>query len=134
MAIEWTQALATGVDEIDEQHKEIFKRINALLEACRHGRGKSEVGNVMKFLEDYIAEHFNAEERQMSAHQYPGLSAHKAEHLSFIKNYIDLKRQFEAQGPGVHIVVMVNHLVVNWLQDHIKKVDTAFGAFLKTVR
>ncbi len=34
MAIEWTMGLSTGVDEIDDQHKELFKRINRLLDAC----------------------------------------------------------------------------------------------------
>jgi len=38
MAIEWTNDLATGVSEIDYQHKELFRRINSLLDACREGK------------------------------------------------------------------------------------------------
>ena len=54
VAIEWTADLATGVDEIDNQHKELFQRINNLLEACNHGKGKEEVKKVISFLEDYV--------------------------------------------------------------------------------
>lgn len=43
MAIEWTDELATGVNKIDNQHKELFKRINNLLDACNQGKGKDEV-------------------------------------------------------------------------------------------
>ncbi len=40
MPIEWTQDLAVGVKIIDEQHKEIFRRVDALLEACKAGKGE----------------------------------------------------------------------------------------------
>ena len=62
MAIEWTEDLATGVNKIDNQHKELFKRINNLLEACNQGRGKNEVEKVIKFLDDYVIIHFSEEE------------------------------------------------------------------------
>lgn len=38
MPIEWTQDLAVGVKIIDEQHKEIFRRVDSLLDACKAGR------------------------------------------------------------------------------------------------
>ena len=31
-----------------------------------------------------------------------------------------------------NLVVNTNHLVVDWLTNHIRKLDTALGAFLKT--
>ena len=33
MAVTWTDDLATGVNKIDDQHKELFSRINSLLVA-----------------------------------------------------------------------------------------------------
>ena len=40
MAIEWSSNLATGVPEIDSQHREIFTRVNRLSTACSEGKGK----------------------------------------------------------------------------------------------
>ena len=132
MAIQWTEDLATGFDEIDTQHKEIFERINRLLESCNRGRGKNEVGDVIRFLEDYAVMHFGTEEKYMTKYDYPEYASHKAQHVEFVINFSRLKRQFEQDGPGVHVVVSVNHMVVEWLKNHIRKVDTALGTFLKT--
>ena len=66
MAIEWTEDLATGVPEIDAQHKELFSRINRLLEACNQGQGRAEVGKTLAFLEEYVLIHFSTEEKIMT--------------------------------------------------------------------
>jgi len=48
MALEWTDDLATGSEVIDYQHKELFKRINFLMEACRGERqGRSQTGHTI---------------------------------------------------------------------------------------
>ncbi|NMB13591.1 MAG: hemerythrin, partial [Firmicutes bacterium] len=31
MAIEWTPALAVGVDKIDQQHRMLFQKVNELI-------------------------------------------------------------------------------------------------------
>jgi len=132
MPIEWTTDLATGIDEIDGQHKELFKRINKLLDACRQGKGREEVKKVIEFLDDYVVTHFSAEERHMQKHDYPAYLNHKAQHTEFMENFSGLKAQFEKEGPGVSLVITTNRIVVEWLQNHIRKIDTALGAFLKT--
>ena len=132
MPIEWTTDLATGVDEIDNQHKELFQRINNLLDACNHGKGKAEVKKVIWFLEDYVITHFSEEEKYMGKHDYPDYISHKKQHLEFIENFNSLKKQFEAEGPGIHIVVITNNLIVDWLKKHIRVLDKALGSFLKT--
>jgi hemerythrin-like metal-binding protein len=130
MAIQWTEDLTTGSSEIDEQHKEIFRRINVLLEACNQGKGKDEVCRVIGFLDDYVVTHFGEEEEYMLKHGYPGYAEHKAQHVEFVKNYVILKKQVETDGPGLHTVVATNRLVVDWLRHHIRKVDAKLGAFL----
>ncbi len=132
MAMLWTPDLATNVDEIDKQHKELFRRINDLLDACNQGKGKAAVKNVITFLEDYVISHFDEEERYMEKYSYPDAAEHKAQHREFMKNFSDLKNQFEADGPGVHIVINTNQMVVDWLRTHIHKLDKALGAVLKT--
>ena len=71
MSMQWTADLATGVTEIDNQHKEIFSRLGQLYAACSEGRGKEEVLRLILFLEEYVKEHFSAEERLQMRHGYP---------------------------------------------------------------
>jgi len=129
MAIEWTEDLATGSAEIDNQHKMIFIRINDMLEACKQGKGKAKVESLIKFLEDYILSHFGEEERFMIKHSYPEFAAHRALHEEFKSQLAVLKKQIETEGVGVHTVISTNQLVVNWFIHHIRKVDTKLGAF-----
>jgi hemerythrin len=131
MAILRTENLATGSEVIDNQHKELFSRINGLLEACKQGKGKSEVERVIRFLEDYVVEHFAEEERYMTSLSYPGYGEHKAQHLEFMDNFFTLKKQFEEEGAGLHIVVKTNHIVVDWLKNHIRRMDKSLGVFVK---
>ncbi len=134
MAVAWTNDLATGVGEIDDQHKELFDRINNLLEACKRGEGKKEVEKTIDFLEDYVIEHFSEEERLMTTRDYPEYGRHKGQHLKFMEDLSGLKGDFAADGPGVHIVVNTNRIVVDWLVNHIRKEDKALGAFLRSRR
>ena len=42
MTLEFDPVLLTGVDDIDAQHRELFDRIRALLEASRHRRSRED--------------------------------------------------------------------------------------------
>lgn len=132
MAIEWNNDLSIGVDEIDNQHKELFRRINALLDACTQGKGKGEVGRVINFLEDYIVKHFNAEEAIQKKHAYPDYESHKTLHDEFRKSFSELKKSFETEGAGLPLVLRTNRTVVDWLVKHIGRVDKVLGGFLKS--
>lgn len=62
MNLNWDNNLATGIVNIDNQHKELFDRINKLLIAMKEGKGKDEVIGTLNFLEDYVIKHFTEEE------------------------------------------------------------------------
>ncbi|MBI3754488.1 MAG: hemerythrin family protein [Deltaproteobacteria bacterium] len=131
MPIEWNNDLCVGVDVIDNQHKELLRRINALLDACSQGKGKDEVGRVIKFLEDYITVHFNAEEAIQKKNGYPDYETHKGLHDEFRKNFSELKKRFENEVVGLYLVLLTNRTVVDWLINHIGRIDKALGSFLK---
>lgn len=133
MAIKWTDDLATGVAQIDNQHKELFKHVDRLLQACNQAKGRQEIGNTIAFLEEYVRTHFDAEEKNMVKFSYPDYSAHKTQHAYFKNNLLNIKRQIEEEGPGVHIIILTNRLIVDWLRNHIHKLDTAFGDYLQTM-
>jgi hemerythrin len=131
MPIEWTNNLATGVTAIDDQHKEIFKRVDRLSEACSEGRGREEVLKLLVFLEDYVKEHFAAEERLQMKSAYPGYPMHKSQHTRFIADIARLATAFKTEGATLSLVIMTNKTLTAWLVQHISKTDMELAAYLK---
>ncbi|GAB4390553.1 MAG: hemerythrin family protein [Thermodesulfovibrionales bacterium] len=132
MMIQWTEDLATDVREIDAQHQELFARVNDLLAASSQGAGTKEISRVIKFLEDYVKTHFSTEESYMVRHAYRDYQGHKAQHAEFIRDFNALKDLLEKEGSSSYLVIKTNRAVCDWLTNHIKKVDKAMGAYLKT--
>ncbi len=132
MGIEWTEDLSTNNAEIDNQHKELFRRVNSLLDACGEGKGKVEVGRVIGFFEDYVITHFSAEEQLMLDSSYEGYKTHKSEHADFIAQIWDLKKKFLIEGGGVNVVLLTIRTSVEWLSNHIRKTDRTMADRLRT--
>lgn len=131
MSIAWSHDLATGVATIDNQHREIFARAHKLSEACGAGRGKEEVLNLLLFLEDYVKEHFAAEEKLQIRHGYPDYAAHKSLHTRFIADIERLTSSFRLEGATLSLVIMANKTLNAWLVQHISQVDMEFASYLK---
>ncbi|HEY4743449.1 MAG TPA: bacteriohemerythrin [Desulfuromonadaceae bacterium] len=131
MGIQWRDSLAIGVDQIDNQHRELLQRFNALLGACEAGKGMDELKRLLVFLDDYIVEHFRDEEHLQRTSGYPDYAAHKQEHDSFIERVMAVKDEISAEGVAVHHVMETNNMLLKWLLNHISKVDTGLGKFLR---
>lgn len=131
MSLQWNESLSVGVKEIDEQHKELISRINNLLEACREGKGKLVIEEIVDFLEKYVVVHFSTEERYMDKYSYSETSLHKKEHKYFAETFSKIKDEHLSKNELMLATVKLNDLLVRWLINHIKKTDTALGTFLK---
>ncbi len=132
MALLWKDELLTGVAVIDEQHKELFARIENLLDACNQGKGKAEVANTVDFLAEYIKIHFRDEEEIQRNSGYPEYEAHKAMHDQWVREVAELREQLATDGPTVRLVLKVNRTVVDWLTQHILKVDKRLAEYLRS--
>jgi hemerythrin-like metal-binding protein len=135
--MKWTEDLSVGIEEIDEQHKELISRINDLVDSVRQHVCKYKIGDVIKFLEEYIFVHFGDEEGLMKKYGYPDYPAHKAQHEFFISEFTDLKKELEKLEGGkkrgsYDLSVETNRIVVDWILDHIAKIDRKLGAYLQT--
>jgi len=132
LALLWKDELLTGVAVIDEQHKELFARIENLLDACNQGKGKAEVANTVDFLAEYIKIHFRDEEEIQRNSGYPEYEAHKAMHDQWVREVAELREQLATDGPTVRLVLKVNRTVVDWLTQHILKVDKRLAEYLRS--
>jgi hemerythrin len=130
MNIRWTEDLTTGIMDIDEQHRELFRRIDALDDACRRQEGLEELGRYMAFLMEYVTCHFTAEEREMTTHRYPDLQKHEAEHEKFKKEINALNAMIRMTGAHMSHVQTALVTSVEWLVDHVKRTDRELAEFL----
>ncbi len=129
--MEWNENLATGVQEIDDQHKELISRINGVLAACNERKGKEVVEETLDFLGAYVIEHFRAEERLQQRYNYPAYDLHKDLHDQFIERLNELKRKFGEEGANLTLVLQVNRAIVEWFIAHINKVDKEFANYMR---
>ncbi len=129
--MEWKQEYSVDIEIIDAQHKELFKRINNLVQDIKLKRCKLTIDGTTKFLEDYVVSHFGAEERYMQECGYPGLELHRAHHQKFMADFEALKRELAAEHSSYGRSVRTNQIVVDWIIGHVTSEDREFGAYLK---
>jgi hemerythrin len=132
MAIQWDKSLAVGVKLVDEQHQELFRMVNGLMEALMKGETKAELESLLGFLGRYVVEHFGTEEKLMAQYQYPDAPKHEQQHADFVKTFLAVKSEFEKTGATVGVSVAVSKVVCTWLREHIGGSDIALGKFLRT--
>lgn len=132
MAVQWNDNLSTGIDWQDGQHKELVAKIGILIDAMSAGRGKKEINNILSFLENYVVSHFSKEEEYMISRNYPGYAGHKSEHRRFINDFTAFKAEFEKEGASSSMAIQVQRTLLDWLVNHIGKVDKGLGEFLSS--
>ncbi len=132
--MEWNDKLAVGIKTIDSQHKELFKRINNLVLAIKQHRCKAEFDGTLKFLEDYARVHFAEEEKHMLQAGYPGVEEQREQHKKYLENLAELKAEASlprVPGSTYDLSATTNQVIVDWIVDHIMKLDMKFGEYLR---
>lgn len=131
MLIEFDDSLITGNNTIDEQHKELIKKISDLVTTCENGDGKVKAIKMLDYLTEYTNFHFSAEEELQKKADYPDYDNHHAKHEEFkstIKELFDYLDELE--GPNEDFVEKVKTQVVDWLFKHIKSADRSVAEYL----
>ncbi|NOX33785.1 MAG: bacteriohemerythrin [Deltaproteobacteria bacterium] len=125
----WSKKLVTGINQIDEQHKELVKMINELHLAMKMKKGAKESGQILERLADYTVYHFGHEEKLFEEHVYPGRMDHKDIHDKLVAKVIGFKNDFEQGRAALSMDLMV--FLTDWLKTHIMKTDMQYVSFLK---
>jgi len=131
MKVEWQENLAVGVEEIDRQHKLLFEKYNAFFAAYSEGRSDEEVIRLLGFLEDYVIDHFAAEERLQRLIGFPEYQKHLQQHRELTRKVSELRERFNNQGSDPALVTSTGLLLTGWLIEHISVMDRAIGKFMK---
>ncbi len=132
MGISWRDDLAIGHDAVDQQHKELLERFDALLGACKAGEGREELARLIDFLDQYVVLHFREEEKLQRLTGFPGFEAHRVQHKGFIENLARLKADIASEGNiQLDHILDTNRMLLDWLVNHISTNDKALGLFMQ---
>jgi hemerythrin len=132
--VAWTSALAVGIDEIDAQHRELYRRIDAFLGALAEKRAREELTPLIRYLQGYVRTHFAEEQRMMEFSFYPALGDHLLEHQHFDGELERLADELQQTGPTYGLAKQLVALLVDWLDNHLVTTDRRFGTFLAAFR
>ncbi len=129
MKYELTKDLETGNFIIDHEHRELFNAVNAMMDACAKGQGRSSIEPTIKFLLNYVDRHFAHEEELHQKSGFENLAAHQQFHRGYTAKLREIAAGIPAAGPSVADLNKLNqHIGV--LVSHIRTVDKKLGAYI----
>jgi len=131
--LEWTAALAVGIEEIDAQHRELFLRVARVRDAAFSGDA-SEVDRTLAFLQQYVEFHFAAEERFMAEQRFPGLERHREEHAWLLQAVGEIEADHRRDGPTAGATARVERFLSDWVRTHIGVTDLGMARFVRRAR
>jgi len=130
MTFIWNESLATGIDIIDTQHKQLFAAINDLLDTCKKGQGQLHLESSMQFLIRYTHKHFDDEEKLQQQYHYPDFINHKKMHDSFKSTIEELAKELKKEGPTTLLITKITSSTGEWLRNHIQQQDKKVAGYI----
>jgi hemerythrin len=131
--MEWKREFEIGVELIDAQNRELFRRFGRLLDRTR-GWDPAEFEGALEFLCRYVADHLEAERRLMVAVAYPLADEHAREHARLAQLVHEVTEQHRVSPaspwPGAKLTLALS----GWLHEHVLDMDQDLGRFLRTRR
>ena len=128
--VTWGEQYATGIELIDNQHKELVILTNQLYKACRIGHEVIDTAfkEAMHQMVDYVRFHFSTEQELLEQIEYPNWKDHARDHDTLVKNILDAAKDYEA-GMRFTPHVFVRTLR-DWVFGHIAMVDKLYSAYV----
>lgn len=126
--VTWNPAWETGIDLIDEQHRQLLTQFEGLLIAIHENQPDVRIPELLAFLAGYVDTHFSAEEAHMKATRYPGFMGHKAIHDG-MRNQVTQLVDGYRKDPAV-LTEEVLDFLTDWLIRHINEHDRQMARYL----
>lgn len=127
--VQWDPKYNTGIQQVDDEHKQLMSLVNHLKVAVRYHKGEIFEKQALDELVEYTKIHFAREEQLMRNYGYPDYERHKKLHddmAAVVKQHVD---DYEKRG---HTALKnVAPVIRDWIFDHIHVEDQAYAKFLE---
>ena len=131
--VTWSDRYSMGIKVIDDQHKGLLDFVNDLF---NHASGKEDeereyFKKVIQQAVNYIKEHFETEEKLMTATKYPGYAEHKKVHDEFTMTVLKTVKDFES---GKRLVLeKFAYFLKNWVLGHVAVMDVKYAEYFRKI-
>jgi len=122
---EWDESFLIGIEELDQEHKQLIDDINRLHEELA-GNQKSEVRKWLGEICARMQAHFALEEHVMKEHGYEFFDEHKREHEDLLENCTAYMLQYindASTSPSSSFEDSLKHWVLNHIVTSDKKMS-----------
>lgn len=119
----WSDKYLLNIENIDEQHRGFFELWD---KECRNvdDMDWEKLSAIIVKLEDYIKQHFLAEEEILKNSNYPDLENHIAQHEFFIKKIDEMKQELSYRNTLLFEKISV--FMKKWFLGHINQSDRSY--------
>jgi len=124
--LEWSEELDVKVNDMNDQHAELIRLMNAVHDANECQAGKVSIQFSLDQLVQYVVRHFAEEEAYMASIGFPKLDNHKRIHKQLLERVSGYKEDFETSDAAVLPEDFFRFLRY-WLVAHIKGIDIQYG-------
>jgi hemerythrin len=121
--VKWCERFATGIAQLDEQHKMLFQMSDDYRETLDEGRGERSYGLILQTLDEYARAHFGIEDQCMHRHHCPAAGANSRAHGEFVRAVAQFKAHHSAVGFTDADARQLVEYVDGWLAEHIGGID-----------
>ena len=121
----WKDAYRIGNEVIDEQHEELFHRIEKLLMMARSAdleENRKQCERMLDYLVEYTDFHFNSEEALQNRENYVDYSQHKQIHQEF-RNTVMVYRERIREDFSAAMLKRFLGTLLTWLTVHVQGCD-----------
>jgi hemerythrin len=122
--MDWSEDFATGIAQVDIQHKMLFTLTGDFRAALDEGRGRGVYGALLDSLDLYVAMHFGFEEGCMARLICPVATINAMAHTKFLERLRAVRGQYAERGFDPVDARALVDFIDDWLVAHIIRVDT----------
>ena len=129
----WNNNYSIGNEWIDNQHKQIIKMINTLVDNYSSLDASSDqLHDLLNGMTDYFRYHFEDEEKFLEEIAFPELEKHKKLHIDYIDKAVDLNFDVLLKKDNVANTMM--QFLIHWWENHILIEDLKYKEFLSKAK
>lgn len=126
--LEWKDRHNLGIEEIDKEHRKLFRIVNRLRAFSGEEEDKTSwvYQEAVKYFKSYAKKHFAEEESYMASASYQALEIHKRLHEDFRSTRLPaLEKELEEEKYSMEAITHLRGICTSWLIDHIQIEDQA---------
>lgn len=127
--LEWQPEFELGLADIDDQHRQLRERVNALADAVIADDALVAADAVADLLTDSQA-HFEYEEALMGDVAYPGYELHEEQHAELLASMQRLHVELSSGRIATDSARTLQFLR-DWFSIHIVRTDAPFADYLR---